>query len=207
MARDRTDGSPPNFQEAVSASLTRLQNNRIGEVKHFTRSLMTLNLASQAERWSLNDMQLGTRSLFGMKVGEEADYIPQLIKAAEWHPVAFEAAGILAARFLKRQETMPDDLRVWAMEALSGKEKPPMPKNERKGIQGETWWRDFYVWSAVCDLVEEGMYPTRNAASAPHSACDAVAAAMKKLGLNPMSYSAVYSIWRKYQRMDDRSLD
>lgn len=204
MAEDKTAKSLteiPSFKNAVAMTKERLSQKKIDQVKGMTRQNMAYKLASDAETQSLSGGWCGDGKICGIKVKVPDDSydIPQLVEAATWHPLAFEAAGILSARFVERGDPLPDALRLWAIEALKGKKAPSTPRNQRKGIKNEDWWHKFYVWSAVLDLVELGMRPTRNAASEPVSACDAVASAMRELGLNPMSYSGVYEVWNTYQ--------
>jgi len=191
----------PSFKNAVAMTKEQLSHIKIDEIRGLTRQLMAQNLANAAEAQSLKGGWIGNRKFIAVKVRDGSYDISQLVEAAEWHPLAFEAAGILSARFVEKGEPMPDALRLWAVEALKGKQAPPMPRNQRKGIKNEDWWHKFYVWSAVSDLVELGMKPTRNAASEPCSACDAVAAAMREKGLNPMSYSGVYEVWKTYNAL------
>lgn len=210
MARDKTDKTDttpaatsaiPNFRKAVAMTKERLSSDGTFEIKSNTRQLLALRLVIDAEARSLNGNWIGDRKLLAIKVRDDALDISQLVEAAEWHPLAFEAAGILSARILERGDTLPHEPLRWAIEALQGKQAPPLPRNQRKGIKNEDWWHKFYVWKAVINLIELGMKPTRNAANEPCSACDAVAAAMKELGLHPMFYSGVYDVWKAYQNM------
>lgn len=168
----------PSFQEAVQLVIERFLAIDMHSMNRKTRYLYAQIIASRA-------------------AGSESSLI-QLIDEAEIDPFKFEVAGVLAARFLENGHDMPDALRGWAIEVLRGKSAPPTPRHQRKGIKNGTFWRDFYVWSAVLDLVDLNMKPTRNAASEQVSACDAVAAAMNELGLRPMSYSGVVDVWSKF---------
>ena len=170
----------PSFQEAVQLVKKNLQAMDIHDVGQMTRHLYAHKFANEASR-------------------SETSLI-QLIDAAERDPFMFEVAGMLAASLLENGDDMPDALREWSIKVLKGKSAPPAPRHLRKGIENETFWRDFYVWSAVLDLVDLNMKATRNAASPPVSACDAVAEAMRELGLRPTSYSGVVAIWSRLNK-------
>ena len=213
MARDKTDktdktpaattatSATPSFPEAVTIAREFLSRNDMSELKGMTRLLMVKSMAISAEALHVNEGWIGNRNAFAVKVRDSSLDIPQLVETADWHPLAYEAAGLLAARFLERGDSLPEHLRLWAIEALKGKQAPPMPRNQRRGVRNEDWWHKFYVWQAVFELVELGVNPTRNAASDRLSACDAVASVMKEFGLSPMSYSGVYEVWNAYQGM------
>jgi hypothetical protein len=95
------------------------------------------------------------------------------------------------ASMIEAGEPMPEDLRMIAAEFLRGTAPRPRRKTGRKEI---SYLHSRIVWTIIL-LKAEGMSVTRNDASEPESACDAVAAALKDLRLRPTTYAAVKRIW------------
>jgi len=100
------------------------------------------------------------------------------------------------ASMIEAGEPMPEDLRMIAAEFLRGTAPRPRRKTGRKEI---SYLHSRIVW-AILQLKAEGMQVTRN--DEPHvssrnetSACDAVAKALRELGLSPGSFAGVKRIW------------
>ncbi|KPA20239.1 hypothetical protein shim_35670 [Shimia sp. SK013] len=187
----------PTYAEAVQIAKECLLRGRVSECDEISRQALILSWASSAEALSLSDGWIGKRGFVAVKASKDSMNIPELVEAASWNPLAFQAAGLLSARLLERGDQLPSELVSLAIEILNGKQPPPTPRNERKGNHAQTWWRKYYVWKAVAELVDLGFKSTRNVASEHVSACDAVAEAMSKLNVRPSSYGRVYDFWKE----------
>lgn len=186
----------PTFEEAVQVAKKCLLRGRVSECDEISRQALIRIWASHAEALSLGDGWIGERDFLAVKVNADAMNIPELVEAASWNPLAFRAAGLLSAQLLERGEQLPSELLPLATEMLKGKKPPPTPADQKKGNHAQTWWRKYYVWKAVEELLDLGFKPTRNIASEHVSACDAVAEAMRQLRARPMSYGGVYDYWK-----------
>lgn len=187
----------PTFEEAVQIAKECLLLGKVSECDEIARQQLIGSWANSAEALSLNDGWAGIRGTLAIKTSKDDMNIPELVDAASWDPLAFQAAGLLSARFLERGDQLPSELLSLATEILKGKQPPPTPCDQRKGHPSQARWRMYYVWKAVEELLDLGLKPTRNAASEDVSACDAVAKAMQKLGARPMSHGGVYELWKR----------
>lgn len=116
-----------------------------------------------------------------------------------------EAEGVLRyslAFMIEAREPMPEHLRMVAAEFLRGTAPRPKRKTGRKAL---SYLHSRIVW-AILQLKAEGMQVTRNdqpnvSSTNETSACDAVAKALRELGLRPGSFAGVKRIW-----LEERSL-
>ena len=120
--------------------------------------------------------------------------VQTLIEASSRQKDAWDAVNLIAQGLIKQGKPLPPALAEWTADILvdqlsrRGEEKRPRPARggHRKG------GRDLIVRMEVANLCDKyGLTPTRNKASEPRSACDAVAFV---LGEN---YDVIESIWRK----------
>jgi hypothetical protein len=93
--------------------------------------------------------------------------------------------------------------RDWLVKYLRGKAIRP---NGRAGALPKDGI-NIVVWATIKHLVNEGMVATRNDASRPaESACDAVAEALKELGMTPMSFERVKRIWLDTRKCEGQAI-
>lgn len=103
----------------------------------------------------------------------------------------FDTAKLAVGYTLEQGEPLPDEARQWLVAMLKGEIFRPKAKAGRKTKE----WQEILIWMAVRFRVEEGMTASRNDASEPISACDAVAEALKELGTTPATFEGVKRIW------------
>lgn len=120
----------------------------------------------------------------------------ELIKDARKSAAAFDALRFAAAQHTAHNFALPASIRLWVSSYLAGKLERPIGKDGKPSSEGMR--REIY--GAVVRLTEMGMKPTRNDASPPHSACDAIAEALRDLGLSPTTYRAVKAIYSDGKR-------
>lgn len=116
---------------------------------------------------------------------------------ARLSPIAHDAMRLVLADFLMAREMPPDAARDWLVAYLQGKADRPAGKSGRK----KELALHNVIWMAVRDLTEQGMKATRNDGSPETSACDAVAEAMRRLELKPMTFDGIKRIWLKFQKL------
>lgn len=102
------------------------------------------------------------------------------------------AVCLAISRVLEEGGEIPPLARTWLSEFLQGKIVAP---KRGSGRPQQNMFIPILVLGAVSACVDAGMMATRNDASEPVSACDAVAEAMCKLGIRPASYEGVKRVW------------
>ncbi|MGV8997291.1 MAG: hypothetical protein ACOH12_10140 [Parvibaculaceae bacterium] len=108
----------------------------------------------------------------------------------------FDILSTIAAAYLDSGMCVPEMLGHWAADVLLGEKKRPARRGK---FEEGTGLRNTAIWLATRRLVHRGMIATRNDASAPTSACDAVAEALKLLGESPTTYASVKRIWNEFE--------
>ena len=110
-----------------------------------------------------------------------------------------DAAALVTLRYafaskILAGEPIPEDYRELAASFVIGENSGPPQKSGSKSGRH----RHAKIVSAVKMLCEYGMTATRNDASSnKDSACDAVAEALRELGLRPITFKGVKDIWGK----------
>lgn len=122
------------------------------------------------------------------------DLVQTLINASSRQKDSWDAVILIARELIKQGKSLPPALSEWTAGVLAdqlsrrGEKKRPRPARGGHAKGG----RDLIVRMEVANLCEKyGLTPTRNKASEPRSACDAVAIV---LGEN---YDVIEAIWRK----------
>ncbi len=117
-----------------------------------------------------------------------------LIEASPRQKDSWDAVTLIARELIKQGKTLPPALSEWTVDVLAdqlsrrGDKRRPRPARGGHPKGG----RDLIVRLEVASLCEKsGLTPTRNKASEPRSACDAVAIALGE------SYDVIEAIWRK----------
>jgi len=110
--------------------------------------------------------------------GYDPKTLPFLVKWAETNRGAFEMAWEIVSNHLELDVPLPKELKDWVIDTLYGSR--PRPK---KTIASKTFFRNLMLLGLVyqcADLFE--LRRTRNSATEPRSACDAVAEALCQSG-------------------------
>ena len=116
---------------------------------------------------------------------------------AEREIVYWNALHLLAAERLRNNLPLGNSFRRWIADVLDEKRIPPRNPGRPRSA---TFGRDLNIVIAIMVLRDVyGMKPTRNDASAPVSACDAVAAALADEV--HLSYKTVASIWQRREKL------
>ena len=116
--------------------------------------------------------------------GGRAERMTALIATAETKKFAWDTLSRLAQHVLRAGEPVPVELATWVADVLAGQRKRPAKDGDPRG------GRDAAMLACLDRLIHgHGLAPTRNQASPPESACDAVASAWS------LSYKAVERVY------------
>ena len=127
------------------------------------------------------------------------DRLRDLIEAAQSSSLDAKAAK-MAFRYLRRGgDPIPDELREWVYDCFDGSRTLPEPRVGRNPHGNEV--RNQLIIRTVDSLVSCGLTATRNEASPPESACDAVSEALHIHGVE-LSYAGVAKVWQ-YRDLPD----
>jgi len=114
-------------------------------------------------------------------------------------PISFDAARLFVARLMREGLPIPEPLREWSADVMSGTVSRPQKPGKTLGA---TMNRDRLIVRLVTDLGSDlGLNPTSSDREKGQSACHAVARAFAIIGLNPTSYESIVKIWRDRQRL------
>jgi hypothetical protein len=108
------------------------------------------------------------------------------------HPDAFDSLRLGIAHKIDTRRQLSEREADWLADYL--KEKITRPSAGRGPLRRLRHQALIGINVAHVSY-QHGLKPTRNDASPPHSACDAVAEAMKNLGLKPSSYKRIKEHW------------
>ena len=125
------------------------------------------------------------------------DRLRELIEGAQSSPVEFRAVREALSHLLETHEPVPDELVQWSLSVAAGRVTSPGIGPGRSRYKNQL--RDELIAQTVQTLVDCGLNATRNEASAPESACDAVSKALNAHGIE-LSYAGVAKIWQSSRR-------
>jgi hypothetical protein len=159
------------------------------------------DLKDRKELQELSDRlgQNEIRTSFELKTSDPIIKIEWLIRRAEDDSTSFDILTVVAAAYAETSVLMPEALVRWTAAVFRSEKKRPI--RHGKFAEG-TGLRNTHIWLTIRRLVQLGMVATRNDASPPTSACDAVAEALKQLGENPTTFASVKRIWYEFQQID-----
>jgi len=127
----------------------------------------------------------------------EADF-SKFLGGALRDPVSFDKLNqALAIRLLAKHLEVTDQMRLWISGVLTGKVSRPKSKG---GIHQSSGFKGVAIATLVFEATEFGLRPTRNVASEPYSASDAVVEALASVG-HHTTYEAVAKAWSKYRQV------
>lgn len=197
MARDKTDKT--DTTPAATLATTATRGRKISYIDAVRRAKGLLENPNTEPRYHYEHMQ----SAFG---AYEISRKPHNLVAnaqtdAESHDLL--RLGIAEALSLepgapwqKDFADMRDDIRAWLIDYLRG--NAPRPKGKAGALDKRALHQRIHI--VVAGLVLDGMNATRNDASEPTSACDAVADALAELGLEPATFHGVKRVWLDFQK-------
>ena len=122
----------------------------------------------------------------------------ELLAWAKSNADGFDALCLGVAHAVERgfDEELTQEIRKWLAGILRGEVQRPKARAGR----GSGGWLHHLIWIAVSSRVGDGMSATRNDASEPTSACDAVAEALAELGLEPATFHGVKRVWLRHEQ-------
>ena len=186
MARDKTDG---NLAETISTFDGQLTyDDAVARARAYLENLMTgkatgRNLLDPEDFLEINNEALGTAML--------AQRPAYLVGWASLECEGWDALRLGVARALEDGDAIPPEALRWLVHYLRSETERPKGSAGRHNARG----LHIAIVFAVIRLVDCGMNATRNDASPPVSACDAVADALAQLKLSPTTFDAVKKIW------------
>ena len=121
----------------------------------------------------------------------------ELLEGAQTSPLDFRATQTVLSDLMKGHEPIPSELIEWGLQVATEKVQAPPAGTGRSPYKNVV--RDERIAKTVQTLVACGLTATRNESSEPKSACDAVAKALRALGV-PLRYSSVAKIWQRYRK-------
>ena len=125
------------------------------------------------------------------------DRLRELIEGAQSSPVDFRALQEALSHLLKTPEPIPSELVKWGLSVAAGNVRSPSVGPGRSPYTNQV--RDALIAQTVHTLVDCGLTATRNEASAPESACDAVSEALNAHGVE-LRHGGVAKIWQSNRR-------
>ena len=123
----------------------------------------------------------------------------ELFEGAQSSPRDFRALQEAVSHLFETQEPMPPELLEWGLLVAAGKKTSPKVGPGRSPYTNQV--RDALIAQTVQALVDCGLNATRNEASAPESACDAVSEALNAHGVE-LGHAGVAKIWRSNRRQN-----
>ena len=117
-----------------------------------------------------------------------------LVEESRSSPLAFRALQRVVDGIRETDEPMPPALSEWALDVATGARECPKAGPGRSPYTNQV--RDAVIVRTIGALVHAGLTATRNEASEPESACDAVTRALQSHG-EELGYAAVAKIWSR----------
>lgn len=160
------------FQWAVNFA-----KGRIGKMRHLTDEF----------QFSLSEKQQLVLDRLAQEYAS-AHLVEYEINKATQDAKSFEVLKHTAAYLIEQRAVMPESLKHWTAGVLRGDIKRPKGKAGNVTAAGS----HYAIYRLVSIITAHtSLKPTRNEESPPHSACDAVAEAMKQMRLKTNTYSGV----------------
>ena len=125
------------------------------------------------------------------------DSLTTLIEDSTTNPVAYIAVQEVLRYLRDASEEIPSELHKWAYDVAVGDRPPPKTGPGRSPFANQV--RDAAIIQTVGILISCGLKATRNEASEPISAADAVSAALRKLEIE-LKPDSVNKIWASREK-------
>lgn len=122
-----------------------------------------------------------------------------LLKDARLKADAFDALRFAIACKIERNEPLPEPVKAWAASFLRGEIDAPVKEAGTRTSSG----KQCAILKVIDDLVKYGgLTASRNeAAKIKESACDAVAAALSSLHMEPTTFEGVRDLWKQRRKI------
>ena len=125
------------------------------------------------------------------------DTLSTLIEDSTTNPVAYRAVQEVLCHLLAASEEIPSELQEWSYAVAIGDRGFPTPGRGRNPFTNQV--RDAAIIQTMEILISCGLKATRNEASKPISAADAVSVGLRALGVE-LQTESVSKIWRSRDR-------
>ena len=129
------------------------------------------------------------RAIYELREG----HLSELIEGAKTSRLDFRTVQAALAFLLESNEPFPTELNDWALQVAAGNIELPRPRLGRNADTNVV--RDELIVKTVEALVDCGLTASRNDASKPQSACDAVSKALSAHGVT-LGHAAIQKIWQ-----------
>lgn len=179
-ATTATFATPPTYPEAVRRARKFLESWMAGNSQGLAAGK---NLADARDWQAMNSEVLGA-AMLRKRPGE-------LVAWAMADRKGWDALRLGVAHAVARGEEIPPEAAEWLALYLRGEIERPHGTPGTHDAEG----LHFAIYLAVYTLVQSGMQATRNDASEPTSACDAVGEALAALGCTPATFYGVKKVW------------
>ena len=147
-----------------------------------------------------NDQEAGVTQIYDYEILAvntlRDDRYRELIEDSRSSDLSFQALQQVVRSLRRDLKPIPSEVKEWALDVADGTQEAPNRGRGRKSSANRV--RDDLVARTVRNLVSCGLTATRNEATAPKSACDAVSKALSAHGLK-LSYHGVAKVWRAYR--------
>lgn len=180
LATSATAATPPAYPEAFEITRRYLESWMAGKSKGLSAGK---NLADPRDWQAMNSEVLGAAMLRN-RPGE-------LVAWASVDREGWDVLRLGLANAIDRGDEIPREALQWLARHLRGEIERPDGTPGTHDAEG----LHVAIFMAVHMLAQKGMKPTRNDASEPTSACDAVAKAMAEIGLQPATFYGVKKVW------------
>ena len=159
--------------------------------------LMVFRMPYRGER---DDREAGITQIYDYEmVAADAlrdDRYGELIEDSQSSDVSFQALQQIVRSLRRNKKAIPPELQEWTLDVADGTSVGPQPRRGRKSFTNQV--RDEVIAGTVQTLVNCGLTATRNEATPPKSACDAVSEALQAYGVQ-LSHHGVAKIWRSHK--------
>ena len=180
LATIATSATPPSYPEAVRRARKFLESWMAGKTQGLAAGK---NLADARDWRAMNSEVLGAAMLRKRP--------SDLVAWAKADREGWEALRLGVAHAVARGDEIPPEAAEWLALHLRGDVERPHGTPGTHDAEG----LHVAIYLAVHTLVQSDMKATRNDASEPTSACDAVAEALAGLGCTPATFYGVKKVW------------
>ena len=176
-SRYETEGLPIPFDQAVQVAffLMAIRIPYVGKRSPDERDLTQLYNFEMSASYALQERR-----------------IRELIERAKTSRLDFRTVQAALAFLLESNKPIPTELIDWALQVAAGNIKPPRARPGRNADTNVV--RDELIAKTLETLVDCGLTASRNDASEPQSACDAISKALSAHGFT-LSHTAIQKIW------------
>lgn len=133
--------------------------------------------------------------------GSDDNALAKFVEGASEDSVKWEALAYACAHEIRNGKPLPAILAEWSAQSLTGAiQRSARLKSQSRSLPGDYIVRNLYIHDAVRELVSQGIQPTRSETTNSINACEAVAEALRIIGIPVTSYSKVKAIYERIHR-------